>query len=576
MVMKRRHFLGGMLATGILPAFGAPESERIARIGMMTDTHIGKTLESCSRVKAALELFKSKGVEMVINCGDLADRHYPDGYRFYRQTVNTVYPDAATRPKEVYVYAWHDTADYDAVKRDGPPGFLGAFENMRKLLEAPNPHTCDFVWKGLPFLVFPQFTGHAGFLSWADYEKAIERTCAANPGKPVFVCDHVPPADTIFHSREWGCEECRRILNRFPQVVSISGHVHGSLACERLIWQGQFTAINLGCLQTWGGFAPGSTPPRQAKPNFGVSVMDVYPDRLLIRRYDVRDGSEYSPDAPWLIPLPFVAAQAPYVPATAAKRCRQPVFAPDTTVKVTPVGSPITGYEIAFREAGAFMYRLRCERKTANGNWEPYSRDDIFGEFWKAPKDRAGESRYVLSAGFFNAGETYRISVSPLDFFYRESPAVTGTFTATHPPAKSLWSCADPMATLRFTEYGKAVERGTDGYFTPPSGQGTLNLPDGIFANLERGKRHHFTFDLDGIQPDGEWCAWRVTLRGRTGNRVTLADVQTSPGKPGTLRYVMDFNTPTNGDMPQTCDLLFNRRSPNSKLRVTRLELSRA
>ena len=101
--MKRRQFIGGMMAAGAAPLIKAAEDGRIARIGLITDTHVETTLESCSRVRAALELFKAKGAEMVVNCGDIADRHYPQGYRFYRQTVNNVFPDPASRPKEIFV-----------------------------------------------------------------------------------------------------------------------------------------------------------------------------------------------------------------------------------------------------------------------------------------------------------------------------------------------------------------------------------------------------------------------------------------------------------------------------------------
>ena len=83
MKMGRRTFLGMTAAAGALPSFGMA-GDRIARVGVMTDTHIGTTMESCLRVKAALELFKAQGAEMVVNCGDVADRHYPEGYRCYR------------------------------------------------------------------------------------------------------------------------------------------------------------------------------------------------------------------------------------------------------------------------------------------------------------------------------------------------------------------------------------------------------------------------------------------------------------------------------------------------------------
>ena len=572
MELKRRSFLGGMLAAGALPSLGIPESGRIARIGVITDTHVLRTLESCDRVKAALELFKAKGAEMVINCGDIADNHYPEGYRFYRQTVNTVFPDAASRPREIFVYAWHDLVNHQPYT-GGKTDPVAAFENVRKELQAPNPPFCDFVWKGLPFIVSTQSVGTKGFPTWDDYAKTVARVCAANPGKPVFICDHLPPAGTTFHSRQWGSENCRRILNRFPQVVSLSGHVHGTLLCERQIWQGQFTAINAGCLQTWGGFAPGSTPPPQAKPNYGALLLDVFADRLVVYRYDVRDGSEFGP--PWVVPLPFVASNAPYCPCAAAKRQKQPYFADGVKIDVKPAGSPVTGYEVVIPEkmtgTDAFMYRIRCQRKCADGTWKTISQDDIFTEFWKTKKERTGYSRHKLATGFFTPGETCRVSVAPVDFFYRETQPVFTEFTPAHEPLKSLWLCENPMDTMRFTEYGKPVEQAMDGSFAPPSGQGTFWLTDGVFAKVEPGKRHQLLVDLDSDQPDGEWCAWRVSLRARGGR--DLHQVQTVPGKPGTLRYIFPFTPPKNGEFPKSCDLIFNYRCPRSCFRVRRVEL---
>ena len=573
MEVNRRQFIGGMAALGWGSLLGVPARGRVARVGLVTDTHVGTTMESCARVRAALELFKKKDVEMVVNCGDIADRHYPDGYRCYRKTVNEVYPDPASRPIERFVYAFHDVCDYRpgsgwSVARDAAP----AFADVRRLLEAPNTHTDSLEWKGMAFLNFPQSTGMKGFLSWDDYEAAVRRACETHPGKPVFVFDHLPPAGTTFHSRQWGSDACRRVLNKYPQVVSISGHVHGSLASERQIWQGEFTAINVGCLQTWGGFAPGSTPPPQAKQNFGALVMDIYSDRLVFYRHDVRDGSEFG--APWVVPLPFAAQSAPFVPARAAARVKRlPAFGADAAVAVTPVAG---GYAVEFPEATApdpFMYRIRCERKGASGAWEAFSQDDVFSEFWKAKADRTGKARHVLASGFFTPGETYRVSVAPLDFFYRASRAIAATFTAAH-AVETVWTLDDPMHALRFTEYGNPVNLTTGGKFAPPSGQGTLWLPEDAFAKLPGGVRHQLVLDLDASQPDGEWCAWRIGLRARDGGR-SVTDVQTVPGAPGTLRYVFAFTPPKDGAFPDSCNLIFNYVSPGASFRVAGLRLLR-
>ena len=565
MDIERRMFLGGLFASAAAPVFAGPDA-RLARVGVMTDTHVQRDMASCAKVRAALGLFKAQGCEMVVNCGDIADQHFPEGYRCYRRTVNEVYPEPASRPKEVFVYAFHDVCNYRPGTGwgDVAGNAAAAFEDVRVALEAPNGHTCAFTWKGFPFLVFPQSTGMKGFLSWAEYEQADAKACAENPGRPVFVLDHLPPAGTTFHSRQWGSEPCRRILDRFPQVVHLSGHVHGSLASERQIWQGEFTAVNAGCLNTWGGFAPGSTPPHQAKDNYGVLVMDVYADRLVFFRYDVRDRSEAGP--PWVVPLPFAARSAPYRPAVARNRFAPAAFAAGAAVSVVPEGS---GYRISFPEARtggeAFMYRLACQRRNPEGAWETFSRDDVFADFWKLPKDRTGTMSYVLDAAFFTKGERYRLAVTPLDWFYRPADAVCAEFTATVGQGAAVWSCADPKAELAFTEHGKPVPLSVGGRFAPSSGQGTLRLPEHVFRGLGPGRKGRLVLDLDLVQPDGEWCAWRLSLRSRAGGP-SLCEAQTAPGAPGTLRYVMAFTVPAGG--LDTCDVLFNYVTPGGSVRV--------
>ena len=575
----RRHWLSAIAVVAAFVAFcdgtenvPCPVSEnrsghenidgRLARVGLMTDTHVTEDPARFVRVKAALELFRDVRVEMIVNCGDVGDCYCIPGYRTYRKTFNEVYPDAASRPKEVYVYANHDL-----YKSHQSPA--EAFARMKDALEAPNGPVAAFSWKGFPFLVFPQMTGQAGFPSWTDYEAAVAKACRENPGKPVFVIDHVPPAGTTFHSRHWGSAESRRVLDKYPQVVSISGHVHGSLACERQIWQGAFTAVNAGCLYTWGGFASGSTPPAQAKDNYGVLVMDVFPDRLEFARYDVRDRSEQGPK--WVVPLPFASADAPYRPENAAQRLPRPAFASGAAVTVTPEGE---GYRVSFDGAGtgpeAFLYRIEVAHRAADGRWTVRSRDETFGEFWKVPGERSGRLSFHLDAALFDPGAENRVTVTPLNCFYRSGEPIAATVRAEVPLPLLLWRDDRPMEDCTFTEYGKPVERTESGCFAPPSGQGTLHLPDHVFAGLKPGTAHRLVLEIDSNQPDGDWCGWRVTLNAR-GRKNPLATVQNAAGAPGPLRYVFSFKVPKKG--LDSCDILFNLQSPGSSLHVLSLEL---
>lgn len=562
-MVNRREFLGTAFAAGIIPAF-ANGGKRIARVGLMTDTHVGKTMESCSRLRLALELFKSQGVEMIVNCGDIADRHYPDGYRCYRKTVNEVYPDPKSRPIERFVYAGHDAVEYRPDQRGvSPEDYAAAFADVHRLLEAPNTHTDYLEWKGMAFLNFPQPTGVKGFLSWDEYEAKVRRACEDHPGKPVFVLDHLPPAGTTYHSWHWGSVKTRRILDKYPQVVSISGHVHGSLACERQIWQGAFTAVNVGCLQTWGGFATGSTPPRQAKQIFGVLVMDIYDDRLVFSRLDVRDGSSYGP--PWIVPLPFAANSAPFRPEIAASRTRRAKFTPDASVKARLVQDGcVVEFPDSTVDAPAFMYRIEVMRKNDKGDWTPFTRDDIFSEFWKAPKLRTGRMEYKLDIGFFADGGDYRIRVTPLDWFYRGTRPIECNLSVPVYSGKTVWRSVCPAKEMRFTEYGKPVPLSIGGRYAPSSGQGTLHLPPSVLSGLEPGKQARCILEIETVQPEGEWCAWRTAMRPRGG--ALMSSVQTAPGSPGPLCYVFKFTVPEKG--MDSAQFLFNYASPGGSLRV--------
>ena len=230
MELKRKEFLVG--AAAFVPfarTFAVPKEAPAMRIGVMTDTHVGKTVASCGRLRMALELFKAKGAELIINNGDIADWHYPTGYQAYRQVSKEVY-GSDYKPQEIFTYAWHDAYAYKGHARDqAVPDAPQAFEDARVLLEAPNGHTAPVEFKGYTFLVMPQFTGAKGFLTWAEYEEKVAAACKANPGKPVFVVDHVPPLGTVYNSYNWGNRKTREVLNKYPQVVDFSGHVHGSL-----------------------------------------------------------------------------------------------------------------------------------------------------------------------------------------------------------------------------------------------------------------------------------------------------------------------------------------------------------
>ena len=73
----------------------------------------------------------------------------------------------------------------------------------------------------------------------------------SDPSKPFFYVQHSHPLDTVYGGGAWGSDDgtATRLLSRFPQAVSFSGHSHSSLMNDTAIWRGAFTSVATGSLR---------------------------------------------------------------------------------------------------------------------------------------------------------------------------------------------------------------------------------------------------------------------------------------------------------------------------------------
>ena len=543
--MRRRTFVGRVGAFAFAPFAGAfaDERSRIARIGVMTDTHIGETEASCSRVRLALELFRAKGVDMIANCGDIADYHYPSGYRAYRKVFNDVFPDAGRRPKELYVFAGHDAFNYKGCGRDIMPHLQDAYADVQKLLETSNGPYGEGLINGLPYLVFPQF------MDYGRFRETVARTVKANPGKPVLVFEHVPPAGTAYNSWDWGDGEIRKILNDFPQIVEFSGHIHGSLRGENYIWQKEFTVLNAGCLQQWGGLLACSKT--TGKESYGVLVVDFFNDRLVAHRHDVRDGSEIFPDEPWTVALPFAASTAQYRLECRKARSTAPQFAAGAKLAVTADDRNFTGFKLTFPEAMAgdrrtFIYRIEAMRHADGGGWETFAIKEMYGDFYLRPQDRTGSAHEEVPASLFRPGMDCRIRVTPQnEFGLKGRPLVADVLVpTTFDPGTIVFRSDTPMKEMVFeNDAGRTVRADVDGeFYSPRRKEGRFNrlvLPKGLFAG-DPGTRYRVTLEAH-LKQQEDGPSWSLNLVPPKIRRPASPRVGTPGGDSGRLTYVIDY-----------------------------------
>ena len=546
MKATRRGFIGGAAAFAPFATRLWAAEAPLLKIGVMTDTHVGKTKESCSRARLAYEMFRDMGVDLIANVGDVADHHYPTGYTAYREMVNETFAQvpAERRPKELFVYAWHDAYAYkghprEASTKDSPE----AFADMQKLIGSPNGPYAEGEVKGFPYVVIPQFYGTEG-VDWKRFDKMLADAVASHPGKPVFVFAHVAPHGTTRSGR--GVVEKRNVLNKYPQAINLSGHSHGSLRDERAIWQGEFTSVSIGCLQNWGGGLPGTAPKRME--NYGAVLVEVFADRIVFRRFDVRDRKEYSANAPWTVPWPFDPATAPYRPSVRKPKMPAPNFAKGAAIEVKPDADPFSMMSVTFPAASvgtrAFAYRVELQRRV-EGKWSTFARKDLFGDFWMRESDRPAKVTQCIGAPYFDEGAEYRMVVAARNSWGVEGVPLEKTFTAPKPERKGelVWESADPMKDCPFVPglVGGKAKKAVDGFFEHGTGNARLVFPKDVWKG-EKGTRFRFTLDMRTVQEKGP--CWTIVLRNRKPLDNAVPRIATPVGDSGVQRYVMEFRKP--------------------------------
>ena len=528
----KKHFFAVFAFLGALTLSLTAAEAPVMRIGLFSDTHWkANDPASFKHTEIALNVFKREKVDGIWHLGDIADLHYPDAYRYYRQTLfPKVFPE--NPPSELFVYANHDALRRDArggAERLSPDEMFAA---VRRELGVPNAPDDRRVIRGYPVLIFQQFAKRE------TKEKALAEIVREFPGKPVFVLDHEPA------SRLPG-GKTRGPYGKYPQVIHIYGHVHSPLRDENSIWQGTHTEVSAGCLYNWRGSLVGSVPPTKLATDF--AVMDVYPEKIVYRRFTVETGREGA--EPWIIPLPFDPKTAPYRVDFRKANTPAPAFAPGTSLSLTP-DRPFAALKIGWPAASGEVYKyfVTIERKGADGKFRPIARTDCHSEFYLDRSRRTGKFELAVSAGYFDPGQTYRIAVAPAGFFGQKGAPVAAGFT---PPAERLrtevlFESRDPMKEMKAgLNRGKRPGESKplavkDGFYQYRGGYARLFIPAEAWAKLAGGKRFRFTVDMDSRQ---NYPAWTMVLNNPDPFRNANNRLKMPEGENLNYRYVIE-NTP--------------------------------
>ena len=405
-----------VFASVMTPSFVAPVPEipqddfvPVMRFVATSDTHI-ETLgdTGCQRASAMLKTAYAisdadedyKKLDAVVFSGDITDNGHKSS--FYAFTAVTNSEMRAGTERLAVVAKAHDSYTYS--------------KNALNIYTELTGQETDFhrVIGGFHFIGISRSATLKHYtkqqVEWLD--ENIAAAVAADPEKPVFVFQHEHVRDTVYGSSKsdgWGLDTFTEVLEKYPQVVHISGHSHFPANDPRAVWQGSFTAINDGGLAYYELAVDGRNGqfPDEKERMSQALIIEVDADnRVLVRVLDVDAGKIMRE---FLIDNITEENKTKYAFDTRKAAATAPVFAEDAvlTYKKDGLRHYITVPQATVSEDNeVFIYRITV----LNKNGRTIYKDWAFSDYFFADK-----ADTITFDGFITLSKSFTVRVCAED-----------------------------------------------------------------------------------------------------------------------------------------------------------------
>lgn len=389
------------------------------RVAVIGDSQAYPTLSDwgMDNLDKAFRFLAPMKPDVLLMAGDLADRTDFETYKLYRELLEKYF---SPMPVHVGCAGNHDYW----VSRGAEKDTQFIYSEMCRLIGQKHANPLHETVGGYDFIALSEDigreNGHSREMLDA-LENEIKAAVARDDKKPIFVVTHFNPALTVSGSYgESGRPELRELFNRYPQVISISGHTHCPMEDERCIWQGEFTAVNsstlaYGCIEE-PCYNNCSVIIPYAREVLQAMVIDIYPDRCDLHRYNVWDQREIKPEMLWSVPIPYTPDKAKYTPQRKALRSA-PEFPADAKGVVRyDFGFLYLIFDQALHEDFTHFYEIKIYEKI-NGNYEFKTEARYIGDFYRLKNFSGQQLVYKLPSEFITPGSWHRIEIYPVETF---------------------------------------------------------------------------------------------------------------------------------------------------------------
>ena len=402
-------------------AYECPGQKPVLRVGIFSDTQSRPGRETDRgqiAMRRSMEQLKKKGIDVLLFAGDIANDGMRQVYEEYRVIDREVFGD--NPPEEFLIMGNHDYRNgkgLDGARKNFLEGMGLSSVNKSKVV---NGYSFIAVSPDGPGCVVDSYSDEA-----CKYlQDEIEAAEARDPDKPIFVMTHHHAKDTVYGSAAWGVQGLTDVLSKYENVVHFSGHSHTPMCDERSIHQDKFTAIGTSTLaycEMEKGWVNGSCPPMAIDCQEYI-YMEVFKDKLVVKRFRCATNQEIKPHLRWVLPLPLKREDFTYTDKR-AELSKAPYF-PDgakATVSFPEISEVENAFWVTFNTAChedcVTTYFIHAFEKLDDGSWRKMWERKYYSDYFRGPENIQNPySTWVMKEGFV-PGRDYKLEIYPMEPF---------------------------------------------------------------------------------------------------------------------------------------------------------------
>lgn len=295
--------IGGFTESVEVEAEAVKCAAPIVTFGVISDTHVSQDPASAEPLAAALAFFYREGVDAVVCAGDITENGTLAELAVAKRVWDTVFPrgcNALGMPvAPVFVFGNHDYLDASSMRGRK---FTDA-EKAESILYNKDAAWRMFFGEPFPGEVFARTIRGVPFVSahWKSEAQGGEFLLAHKAEFPeelpaIFV-QHPHPRGTVFGT--WVPQDDgrnRSALEAIPNLLVISGHSHQTITDDRALWRESFASLAAGSLRLpkfrrdLAEYSLSNEALDHMRGAWQSSIVTVWPNRIVIRRVDVRRG----------------------------------------------------------------------------------------------------------------------------------------------------------------------------------------------------------------------------------------------------------------------------------------------